>query len=95
LDIGVGWRYLPDMERVMLSELWLLKLEKANHAQKIFPENALRRVLAERWLLAVSAATKSGLKAWNVYQRSELSRWANNRFWRSTRLFTKCIYYGR
>jgi glycosyltransferase involved in cell wall biosynthesis len=95
LNIGMDWHYLPDMERVRLSESWLLKLEKANHAQKVFPANALRRVLAERWLLAVSAATKNGLKAWNVYQRSELSRWENKRFRRSARLFTKCIYYGR
>ena len=94
LDIGMDWRYLPDMERVMLSESWLLKLEEANQAQKIFPENALRRVLAERWLCVISAATKNGLKAWNVYQRSKLSRWVNKKFWRSARLFSRCICHG-
>lgn len=95
LDLGVGWHFLPDLERVRSSEQWLLKIERANRSRKIFPENALRRVLAERWLFAISAAAQIGLKAWALYHRSELSRWANRRLWKSARLFLKCVHHGR
>ena len=94
LDIGVGWRFLPDLDRIMLTETWLLKIAQANRVRKIFPEDALRRVLAERWLFAISAAAQIGLKAWALYHRSELSKWANKRLWRLARLFLRCIYHG-
>lgn len=95
LDIGVGWRFQPDMERVKDSERWLLRLEEANSSRRIFPEYAFRRVLAERWLYVVSAAASHGLNAWVVYHRSEVSRWAEKRLWRLSRLFVRCIQYGR
>jgi glycosyltransferase involved in cell wall biosynthesis len=95
LDIGAGWRFLPDMERVIASELWLLKIEKANQVRKIFPEDGLRRVLAERWAIAASAAVRNGLKVWAVYHRSDLSGWSDKKVWRLARLFLKCIYHGR
>lgn len=94
LDIGVGWRYLADMERVMDSERWLLKLEAGNRENKVFPELAFRRVLAERWMHAASALASKGLIAWSVYHRSRLSPWAEMRVWRALRLFARCISHG-
>ena len=94
LDLGAGWNFLPDMERVISSELWLLKLDEANRARQLLPEVAFRRVLAERWFLVVNAVALHGLTAWGVYRRSVLSRWAEKRSWRLVRMFGNCVQRG-
>jgi glycosyltransferase involved in cell wall biosynthesis len=93
LDIGVGWRYLPTMERVKASEHWLIRIEEANRETGIFPEAGLRKVLAERWMLAAGALASKGLIAWFVYHRSKLSHWAEKRAWRAVRLFARCTLH--
>lgn len=94
LDIGVGWRYLADMDRVADSERWLLRLESANRERNIFPQLAFRRVLAERWMHVAGALISKGLIAWSVYHRSKLSWWAEKRPWRALRLFVRCLVHG-
>jgi glycosyltransferase involved in cell wall biosynthesis len=94
LDIGVGWRYSPEMDRVKASERWLMRLEEANRERRIFPEVGLRRVLAERWMHVAGALTSKGLIAWLVYHRSMLSHWAEKRVWKAVRLFARCTLHG-
>lgn len=95
LDIGVRWCFEPSMERLMASEAWLLKLEAANRFRKVFPENAFRSVLAERWALAAMGAAPNGIKTWLAYRRSVLSQWAQKRLWRLARVFSSCVWHGR
>jgi hypothetical protein len=93
LDIGVGWRFLPEIERVLTCERWLIRIEEANRVKGIFPEVGLRKVLAERWILAVSALASKGLIAWFVYHQSVLRHWAEKRVWRGIRLFARCTLH--
>jgi hypothetical protein len=95
LDIGVGWRFMPEIERVILTERWLRKLEAANCSKKIFPVKSSKQVLAERWFLVTVAAVAHGLKIWTIYHRSELSRWSNRRFLSLAKLFMLCVKRGR
>lgn len=94
LDIGVGWRFLPEIERLRASERWLMRIEEANRERGIFPEVGLRKVLAERWMLVAGALSSKGLIAWSVYHRSRLSRWTDKRVWRAVRLFARCTLHG-
>lgn len=86
LDIGVGWRFLADKERLALTEAWLVKLAAANDNLQVFPKDGFRRVLAERWLLANFAAVRSEQTSWRRYGKSPLSDWEPRRMRKQVRL---------
>ena len=91
LDIGVGWRFIPEIERVLSSKKWLEKLEAANCKRNLFSSESFKYVLAERWFLVTAAAAHHGLKVWKIYYQSELSRWSNRSYWRLAKLFVLCL----
>lgn len=86
LDIGAGWRFATDADAMLRTEAWLLKLDEANHRRHVFPTEAFRRVLAERWFLVARSVTHLGLSAWIRYSRSRLCRWESRPIRRITRL---------
>jgi hypothetical protein len=94
LDIGVNWCCQPDIRVVKNAELWLLKIETANRLKQIFPENGLRSVLAERWMLIARSLASRGFIACSIYHRSQISHWADKRLWRTMSLFAKCIHHS-
>lgn len=95
LDIGAGWCFMSEFERVISAEKWMEKLEVANRTNNIFPFESFKQAIAERWFLQVAAASSNGLKAWTIYRRSELSRCSNRRLIRLVKLFALCIKNGR
>ncbi len=90
LAVGVNWEFKSDRDRVQATEQWLLKLERANARRHVFPEAAFRRVLADRWLRAVSAARGHGTWAWRIFHQSPISRWDEARLRRSVHLWLRC-----
>lgn len=95
LDVGVGWRFLADKDRLEFTEKWLVKLEEANSLLQVFPREGFRRVLAERWYLANFAAVRSGQTSWRRYGESELSVWEHLRFRRQVRLFLGSLCHAQ
>lgn len=86
LDIGVGWLYLADKERLEFTEAWLVKLAEANDRLQVFPKDGFRRVLAERWFLANFAVVRSRQASWKRYGKSLLSAWEPRRMQKQARL---------
>ncbi|SFL47026.1 Glycosyl transferase family 2 [Desulfomicrobium norvegicum] len=86
LDIGVGWHFLADKERLEFTEAWLVKLAAANDSLQVFPKDGFRCVLAERWLLANFAALRSEQTSWRRYGKSLLSNWEPRRMRKQARL---------
>ena len=95
LDLGVGWHFIPEIERVLSSKMWLEKLEAANHTKNIFISESFRQVLADRWFLVTAAAAHHGLKVWKIYYGSKLSGCSIRSFWRLAKLFVLCLKHGR
>lgn len=91
LNIGAGWRFLPDLSQLEATRDWLAKLEAANETMRIFPRDAFRRVLAERWFLAAMGASINGMAALKSYWGTPLSHWVDKRHKRMVRLVWSCL----
>lgn len=76
LDIGVGWRFLCERGRVVASEQWLLKLERANRKMAVFSHTEFKTVLAERWRHICRGASGLGLQTWKLFNTSPIKEWA-------------------
>lgn len=91
LDIGVGWKFVGTRERVLSSERWLLQLERANREQGVFPTEAFKAVLGERWFAACRGATGLGFSAWAMFIRSPICEWYKAPFNLRLRLFLRSL----
>jgi hypothetical protein len=56
LDIGVGWHFKPGEEFIVGTGNWLCKLYSSNKVTGIFPKNALKKILSDRWYLQINAS---------------------------------------
>ena len=95
LDIGVGWHFKADKERLNITEKWLIKLADANDKFQVFPRHGLRHVLAERWFFANLAAVREGQTSWRRYAKSALSSWEPLRLRRQARLLLESMRHGK
>ena len=73
LTIGVGWHFLGDRRFVDACAAWLHRLSDANGCAKVYPEEAFKSVLAERWYGICRAASRHGFFAWRQFWDSPLA----------------------
>lgn len=95
LDIGVGWHFVVDEAQLNRTEEWLNKLAAANENTEVFPRDAFRRVLAERWFFANLAPVREGMVSWKRYGKSGLSSWGASRLRRQARLLLESMRHGK
>jgi glycosyltransferase involved in cell wall biosynthesis len=78
-------------QKVFLKKLeaWLLKIKKANEDIGYYDDDALNKILQDRWLLACSANADLGLECFNLYKNSEL--YSSKYYLKSIKLFIKCL----
>ena len=91
LDIGVGWKFLCEQKRVVESEQWLLKLERANRETTVFSPHEFRAVLAERWRAACRGASGLGLQTWRLFNASPIRNWVPPSVNAPFRLFVRSL----
>lgn len=84
-----AWEFDKSKDFVELAHAWLLKLQKANSENHIYPEPEFTYVLAERWFFVCNAATGLGLITWSTYWNSSLRK--HSEFYKHVYIFAKCL----
>lgn len=84
LHLTIAFATVPDdlrtREFVDNTEQWLLKLQVANRAARVFPDLAFSNILAERWFVVCRQHAQLGWWAWRRYWESSLSQYYSIRF---------------
>jgi len=84
-----AWEFDKSKDFVSLANKWLLKLQKANSENHVYPEPAFNHVLAERWFFVCRSATGLGFVTWSMYWKSPLRK--HSKFYKHVYIFAKCL----
>lgn len=84
----------PDVNFISQSHNWLLKIKKANDVAKVYQEEALKKILADKWLVICSLCSSLGLISYKIFNDSELQKgakydWRDNL--RIVKFILKCL----
>jgi hypothetical protein len=85
------WEYgvdLTDLEKIYS---WLKKLQLANEKNPIFETFAFGISLEKRWWAACRSHVRFGLKTWQIYTSTELSKIGNRSFLQKSGFLAKCL----
>jgi glycosyltransferase involved in cell wall biosynthesis len=76
---------------------WLLKIKNANDEKKIYDNNSIKKILAEKWLVVCQLSSPSPT-IWKQFAVSEMRGWLEMNFsnyLRQKKLFLNCLFDKR
>lgn len=83
--------FKPDLEFLRMSEVWLMRILKANQEMRKYSSTVLLKVLASRWLNVIRRSTYLGMVVWENYTSSFFKESAQLSLKGQAKLFTKCM----
>ena len=85
------WQFQPENNSLDATEAWLTRLIRANDARQIYPIEAFRKVVMEKWFYACNVAARLGLGSWLKFRRSRMNDQGDISRLREVRLVAKCL----
>ena len=74
------------------TESWFLKLHLSNMTAKIYNQQALEKILYERWRTVCGMNAKYGPIVWMTYRTSPLFKLGGwKKYWDSSKILVKCL----
>jgi glycosyltransferase involved in cell wall biosynthesis len=87
----LGGLRIRNFDVLIESHAWLNKLKTENSVIKIFDEQELNRILAERWVHICNYSTQFGYATWIYYWKSDLYHYHNMSLRRRIIFLVKCL----
>ncbi len=77
-------------EFLLEAETWLLRLFLANSTACFFKSPCFECCLGEKWYLVCRESSQLGIKAWQLFWKSDLHKYANLSLWQQFKFLVRC-----